>query len=326
LKTPTNRSLADLENEDLKKILFDNAHPPKTTVSQYLSTHTLNYAYMHGEIDSGGKNYFNSLLCFLYLLTMAGKEKNKSVDVYVNVANLDALKSHLQFFKDNGIGTIKLIQKTPRGLSTQVETLDSNGRELRLINCFPISSKDIKTLICFEKSIDEDCPTEKLIGCSGDSSISAALSYGMIPFYEFRNIKRMFFSSLCVLINRKCKKESAYSKFFGELKKLERMQRRAESHELKKIAEAMLSAIKSNDFISDVKHVSNLIREEQCAQKKILSIIVADMFRFFEPTKFEEYEKDFITKKLTRDELSQKVADYIRSRKNECAGLSGTPL
>ncbi|MBS4168903.1 hypothetical protein [Parachlamydia sp. AcF125] len=181
-----------LENKILKSFLFGSEHPSPEAIEAYLSQHHLFFCYMTS---------LNQAVHFIFDAAAFAKlqPQLKLLDIcFPCKGNLAPLLSKLkgeraQLIKHN-IACVKVIVYEENGLKESSLSVLDKGLVLRIIDVGPLSPKDFKILVQL---------SAPLVGCTGDNSLAAALSYGKIPFYEKSPHKVSLAANLLKLVEEK---------------------------------------------------------------------------------------------------------------------------
>lgn len=171
---PSTSSLLDLKNEALKKLLFGTSAPSKEDLENYFNTHETFVGYL--KMGS----YYQMGLIYTTAAFLKSSDK-QTVDLMIPPVKMEYLDT--QFLKEQGIGKIKVITLEEGKLIEKETVLAEKGKELRLINPFPLEQQDFHTLVAY---------TNPLVGCTGDHSWSEVISFDRLPFYEVRRMKIEF--------------------------------------------------------------------------------------------------------------------------------------
>lgn len=197
-KAPTD-SLLFLKNGGLKHFLFGTDAPSMDDVDKYLSTHEPYIAYL--KVGS----YYQT--GFIYTTAALFRSSPKqTIDLILPKIKMEYL--HTGFLKDQGIAKIKVIKIKKEQVFKEEFILAKEGKELRLIDPFPLEQVDFYTLL--------NC-TNPLVGCTGDHSITEAISFNRVPFYELRTVKKVFMSHLIMLSKYIGKSPFYLKQYFEEL-------------------------------------------------------------------------------------------------------------
>lgn len=175
---PSTVSMLDIKNEPLKQALFGNNSPSQEDLKNYLQTHEPFIGYL-----KMGSYYQMGLI---YTAAALSKSSGKKViDLMIPPVKLEYLD--LEFLKEQGIGKLKVIKiENGRQIENEI-VIAETGKEMRLINPFPLEQSDFHTLLAH---------TNPLVGCTGDHSLSEAISFDRLPFYELRYAKVGFQADL----------------------------------------------------------------------------------------------------------------------------------
>ena len=115
----------------------------------------------------------------------------------------------LEFLKAHGIGTVSVLKIEGDDVRETRLKLQDNGKELRLLNFFPLDQMDFHVLFCH---------TNPLVGCTGDNSLTEAISFDLVPFYELREGKDKFWDGMIALAESVGNGQHYLKQYFLELK------------------------------------------------------------------------------------------------------------
>src|SRR5581483_6538268 len=174
-------SLNHLNHSALKEILFGTSTPSEADLKNYFQWHCSFFSYL--KMGS----YCQSALIYTVsaLLALSG---SKIADLIVPKVKTEFLD--LDFLKQQGIAKIQVISFEKNQTSIEEISLSNEGGVLRLINPFPLEQSDFYSLMT---------STSFLVGCTGDNSLSEVLSFGRLPFYELRELKKEFWEQLITI-------------------------------------------------------------------------------------------------------------------------------
>ncbi|MBA3237078.1 MAG: hypothetical protein H0T62_01855 [Parachlamydiaceae bacterium] len=135
--------------------------------------------------------------------------EKQTIDLILPTVRVELINK--EFLKEQGIGNIKLIKIENDQIIQEEVSLFEYGKELRLINPFPLDQKEFYTLLSH---------TNPLVACTGDHSLSEAISFDRLPFYELRDMKLAFQTNLIALAERVGKAPFYLKQYFKELFKI----------------------------------------------------------------------------------------------------------
>lgn len=173
---PITQSVLDIQHEDLKVFLFKNRRPTATDLESYKNKHELFIGYL-----KKGSYYQTG---FIYTIAAHLKSSQKSIDILIPSVPIDLL--NLEFLKAQGIGKITSV-KIGKGSEVEEVFVGETGKELRLIDPFPLEQTDLHTLFVH---------THPLVGCAGDQSFTEVSSFDKLPFFENHYWKSAFYEDL----------------------------------------------------------------------------------------------------------------------------------
>jgi hypothetical protein len=181
---PSTSSLLDLNNDKLKQVLFSTTQPSENDLEAYLKTHEPFVGYL--KLGS----YYQ--MAFIYTVIAYFKSSEKqTIDLMLPTVKVEFLNKN--FLKEQGIGNIKIIKIDNSQIVQEEVFVFENGKELRLINPYPLDQKEFYTLLSH---------TNRLVACTGDHSLTEAISFDRLPFYELRDMKLSFQTNLIELAER----------------------------------------------------------------------------------------------------------------------------
>ncbi|OGN71715.1 MAG: hypothetical protein A3G30_03970 [Chlamydiae bacterium RIFCSPLOWO2_12_FULL_49_12] len=175
------RGFEYLENKGLKRFLLDGAKK---------NSHHFCYGYLPKQEKE--KTDERHMLAFITATLALFEESGKEWIDLVGPFDSEEIQINsylLEFLKTKDVQELQCINKDPQrpGWITTSIPFEKEGRKIRLINPFPISHHDARLLTAL---------SENVVGCTGDMSLSEALSEGLLPFYQIRSHKESFFRSL----------------------------------------------------------------------------------------------------------------------------------
>lgn len=198
-----NLRLCDIENQQLKNLL--GIYLPSDE-DRYHQTHKLYYMYIQTHL-------WEMQMIALYSSAIIEKGNPQSViDVFLLLDLNYSLKDFMQwgvlavdFLKENNIGEIVRVTST----GTESITLGA-GKTIRIINLFGhLYTKDIWLL---------EQNSEPFFGCSGDLSLSAAISRNKLPVYANPGLKDTMMNDWIEIVKNQ-EKYTELVKFLELLKK-----------------------------------------------------------------------------------------------------------
>lgn len=182
----------------------------------------------------------------------------------------------------------------------ELQTLQSEGRRVRILNPFPLTNDDWMLLLKF---------CEPLTGCTGDMSFSEVVSNYKIPFYEIRSHKYQFFSQLLELTGE------TYKNRFIKLHKylsLNNILMTKYGDERLKISMEM-GALIDDALESEYRDFCALIRKYHTANLRITSIVKRALFLAENPQL--KSLQDRLKKQWINDEITlQEACKTLQAR------------
>jgi hypothetical protein len=147
-----------------------------------------------------------------FVLAAAASQATQSNDIDIICPLEDIHKLDLEALKALNVGRIVLMEGSNEGELKEKETLTlkPEGKEIRIINPFPLTNDDWMLLLKF---------CEPLVGCTGDMSFSEVISNQKIPFYQIRWHKAEFVEQLIEMAGYVYKEDFTQLHQFLELMK-----------------------------------------------------------------------------------------------------------
>lgn len=265
------RTFNKLEDSFLQKNLFNTEKlPTEKEITLYKSTHDFHFGYLKAyesvELLSlwGGKyeNGYAPALGFIYSMIAAQKENSKVLDIcvptkFIDVSEEKELKDLLSkdFLRDNGISTITIIKKNGSHEEIKIDNSAPNGKQLRLIDCFPLSHKDMQ--VCMNEG-------QLLVGATGDGSFSDAISNDKMPFYEIMEYKKYFYEGLLETAGEIFPPEAVMMEYLNSLRQVslnEKDHMPGDHEAVQKIAIKIAGLLKNEEFKIQTKQLIDHIKE-----------------------------------------------------------------
>ncbi len=170
-----------LENKTILRILFGKDSPSDEEIADYKSTHRFNLNYTKST-----RGYY----LYLYTLLQSLIEDEKTIDICFTDMNIliDVFEKD-SFFPQFNIKNVLIYHRE----SIAEMTIFNAGKTLRLIHIEDLCHDDFLVLVS---------STDDLVGCTGDGSISEAISADKVFFYDPPYHKRSFLKDLIALADR----------------------------------------------------------------------------------------------------------------------------
>lgn len=300
------KELTQLSDKALLNLLFNTENPEDQDIKEYFLKHSFNLAYVHGY------ERFRLVKTLIFLLNMDGFNNNKNVDICIPLQNLNKIhftKSDYELFEITNIGKITLINKDKKNnfIIKNVMQIGAGEREIRLINAFPLSKKDMKILMCFEQPEEVESPLKELVGCTGDSSCSEVLSYSKAPFYERRSHKYHFYQDLIYLVEQTVGINSPYYKYLEEIINIglpdeetstSRGNSKIKETCCKIVASRLYEYMTTPGFMDDVRKVSDKIRTDHSANRNLLKIIIKKLLVLYKSEEASKLYAEYANHKI----------------------------
>lgn len=180
--------IAKLTDEALRNCLFEKALLPSTCKDlegDYHRTHNLHFGHLRDSAQFVELSLaFNQPFCTKPVIDIVAQEAFYTAERLQKQGALTGIKE-VQFFNKNSNREL---------VKTHADTLQETGKTVRLINPFPLSNKDVLTLM----ALSSGCT-----GSTGDLSLSElfsmSLANGKVPFYETLLHKMDFWRSFVAL-------------------------------------------------------------------------------------------------------------------------------
>ncbi len=204
INKPNLGSWKDLQNDRLKNILFKQNELSQNIIDQYVNFREIFMCYQSSFIES--TEFFIEAVEFA-----ENHSPNKSVDICLPsrgnvISTQEDLEKHIDkdFFRKKGFASVRWISEKDGQQQDFVIPIQDHGKEFRLINPGALSKKDFKLVMAL---------SAPLVGCTGDHSLTQALSYGKIPSYELSK-KRELMSKAYQISSAKFGKRRVNYKIF----------------------------------------------------------------------------------------------------------------
>lgn len=186
-----------LENPFLKQELFQGSLSEES-IALYCSSTAFYLCYI-GDLQTALSFIYNAILFSDVdsdqpTIDILFPSKDKGSQTLANFQLFD-----LNELKQMGVAVIKMITYEKGERAEASLTLQDHGKCLRIIDVGALSKRDFNRLAFLSSSF---------MGCTGDSSLSLALSFGKIPYYETRAHKRELMSHL-LQVDQRCFGEDA---------------------------------------------------------------------------------------------------------------------
>lgn len=215
-----------------------------------------------------------------FILTVISSCSNSSQNITI-VLPLDKLANlNIVLLKDLGIR-----QVTKAG---EILNIQEKGKDLYIINPFPISNDDWMILLKY---------SESLIGCTGDMSFTEVISNDKLPFYQIRGHKKEFVDQVIELVGYVYPLPNLHS-YWTIIKST--LQETSSDNIYKNCV--LLGSMVTPELISECKQFTSIIREYYCANEIIPSLIKRELIYVQYPKLkerdellFEKWKDDEIT-------------------------------
>lgn len=127
-----------------------------------------------------------------FVLAAAASYASRSEDIDIICPFEDITKLNTDVLKSLSVARVILMEPDGKGELKEKQSLNlqPQGREIRILNPFPLPNDDWMLLLKF---------CEPLVGCTGDMSFSEVISNQKIPFYQIRWHKAEFIEQIMEL-------------------------------------------------------------------------------------------------------------------------------
>lgn len=172
---------------------------PLTTVSSAESIHELSHTSLRDHLLEKNRPFYvgylkeeqasNERHRAGFVLAAAAIQNTFSSDIDIVCPFKDINALDINSLQKLNIGRVVLLERERDGTLKEIQdiTVAPTGREIRILNPFPLSNEDWMVLLKF---------CEPLVGCTGDMSFSEVISNKKIPFYQIRWHKVEFMEQL----------------------------------------------------------------------------------------------------------------------------------
>lgn len=256
-----------IENEVLKKALFNKSDITSLDVDQYLAAHAPFMCYVSS--DDVALRFIYRALYFGYI---QGGRANIDV-IYPAKTNLSELIEGLKRIKNTF--PIKSIM-----LNGEIIDTGEKGFNLRVINPGRLSKKDFKKVMYL---------SSPLVGCTGNASIGQALSYGKIPYYEQLGQTKQTKKNLCDIAYQVCGKDSPLVYLLDAEPRFMMI----DQEEREKLG--------SDRLIEDAKKLGEFIKEKYSLNECLHGMVNSHLFRTKYPeaaAAIDEIKKRFLSHEI----------------------------
>jgi hypothetical protein len=271
----------------------------------YLQNHHIIYSYLKKK-DDGSDIFIHD---FVYSSCSALLDDAKQIDIICSLTRLvnsnhdTPDEEHYEFDTDNfkklGVSKIQLFQRQESGEFKLIEEIGGEGgKVLRLINPLGVDNADAKILAK---------ASYLCVGCTGDLSLSEALSYDKLPWYQIVHHKQRVFYALQNLVQENIPgaRHSHLGKF---LTKLPYIGKRNADPELP--GECM----RAPETHQQTKQMCELVKTQYCFNKILIDIVYREQARQKYPAckKYEdELTQQFIQRKISLSEGYDQMDQFI---------------
>jgi len=271
-----------VENNILKNKLFHTEHIQPSDVEAYLSEHAPFMCYVSN--DENALRFIYRALFFGY--HQCGKTK---IDIiYPSKTDLSELKEGLKNIKK----TFPIASITVNDELIEEEGI--NGFHLRIVHPGRLSKRDFKRIMYLSSS---------LVGCTGNSSIGLALSYGKIPYYEQLSQTEKTKKNLRQIAARTCGWDSPLVYL------LEPVQR------FMMINSEERNNLKNNSLIKDAEKLSEVIKDQYslngCLRGMVNGLICQNKYPHF-ANAINQIRDRFLSQNIDMMTAEEEICDEIR--------------
>lgn len=288
----------DLENTNLKHILFEDNNPTMKKIDDYLLKNVCFLCYM-SELQS----YFSFIGEAVPFAIANSKEK------FIDICLPNIIKDKKVGFDESMSKEIRFLQLERFGFDRvkviwydgqkQLENTiflkdhenKKTGQEFRIIDPGSLSPKDFQMMISL---------SAPLVGCTGDNTLAETLSLGKIPSYEPRFKNK--YEALLTAIGMHIGYESALYKYC--------------EYRLKK-SKFPPQEIIDPKIIEQAKELGEKIREKSSFEHLLKGVVTEKLLRQKDPDfakKEDIIRQNYIENKITTEQLKTQVMELLAEK------------
>ncbi len=233
------------------------------------------------------------ILSFMKVILQIQNIKHYQFVIDYKILNSDRLK-FINMFEKYEIEELKLIKDDKETIVWK--NAHETGKKITLLDPFPLHNAE------FIQYIKE---SERVVGCTGDSSFSQVIAAGKIPFYELAIHKKLFWKSIIDLVRYCLGEESTFFKY------LEASQKTNFSEEIAKL-------LRNNEIYDEIEILKDFIKNFYNFEKKFIALVnhhflvnAYPTIVEFESALINEFINDQITAKQLYEQAKERVSEWI---------------
>lgn len=301
---PLKNSLTCLQSEVLKDFLFEKKSICEEDVKEYFQKNEIYFSYLPSDKKI--------MRMFLYASTASQTNQNKNIDIISHLHPSDS-EIDYPFLNELGISKIEFIYKEEDKIVKVVKETGSEGKQMRIINPFPLAQEDMHLLIF---------NSHMLTGCTGDQSFSEVISFNKLPFYELRRHKQLFFWHYLRLAEYELSpEENVLKEYLSEVMKNIEIGNLSEE-EIKKRSILIAKLVNKPGLIEQTQKLNEIIQKKFSFNESLKGIVAQKLFqqKFPEFIRLEEklislvIKPEISTFQEIWDRLSQKAEELLFSK------------
>jgi hypothetical protein len=242
---------------------------------------------------------------FILAAASYAANRKEDIDIVCPLENLNRLDQ--KALRSCGVARVVLMRSDENKVLREKETLhlQSEGKEIRILDPFPLSNDDLSILYKF---------SGPLVGCTGDVSFTEVLSNGKIPFYQIREHKVPFAQQISIFAT--LEHLPHFSNYFSLINSS-----LVEGAKFDDFSErcVRLGALCTKECEGECGQLRDRIREYSCANDMLANRVKQTFAHLSNPNLKgieEQAAEDWISGKITLLEAYTKVQTALSPQKN----------
>lgn len=236
-----------------------------------------------------------------FVLAAAAVQNTLSADIDIVCPFNDINELDINSLQKLNIGRVVLLERDRNSelKEKQFVAVSPAGREIRILNPFPISNEDWMLLLKF---------CEPLVGCTGDMSFSEVISNKKIPFYQIRWHKVEFMEQLIEFCGFDYHED--YNRFHRVLKLFnDCLVENSKSTDLPENFLA-IGRLVDEQLVSECQKFANRIEQHYCANAILASRVKREL-AYAQYPELKKIENEIFTKWENGEITLQKAREMI---------------
>lgn len=279
-------------NEALTKYLWGHVQPSPEGLENYLKNHALYLAYLPRCVEQ--RDLYIKLVC------LNGVDDKRHIDIILPACSPEQKFSfdHL-WMKSQGVSKVIEVDGVSSIHEKVLEETDvREGKTLRLIYLLPIASTDFLKLMAL---------SERIVGCTGDGSLSDCLKLDKIPFYEIRPHKVQVVQSF---------KHVAKKMILPDVVQYFELLEQISNWPALSFAQSLSDLISKESFKTQWHELLKFIRHYYCFEESFISHVNRHFFTSIIPALKEKEDllaKDFFDGSLTAESAYNTLEQILKN-------------